>query len=69
MGSVTSKKARNKMVTLDSGMNDLLQSPTRFSNKVAEVGLLQAIRNSAEGYLLTLVHIRLYRPIEQLDCV
>ncbi|MEZ2229114.1 MAG: hypothetical protein ACBR50_22920 [Microcoleus sp.] len=54
-----------KMVTLYSGMNDLLQSPTNFSNKVAEVGLLQAIRNSAEGYLLTLVHDRLYRPIDR----
>jgi len=45
-------------------MNDLLQSPTNFSNKVAEVGFLQAIRNSGEGYILALVHNNLYRPVD-----
>jgi hypothetical protein len=52
-----------KMVTLDSGINDLLQFPTNLSNKVAEVGFLQAIRNSGEGYLLALVQDNLYRPV------
>ena len=38
-------------------------SLTNFSKKVAKVGHLQAVRNSGEGYLLTIVHNHLYRPV------
>ncbi|NET29096.1 hypothetical protein [Okeania sp. SIO1I7] len=37
---------------------------TNLSKKVAKVGFLQAVRNSGEGYFLTIVHNHIYRPVE-----
>lgn len=34
-----------------------------FTNFSKKVGFLQALRNSGEGYLLTIVHNHLYRPV------
>ncbi len=49
---------------LDWTTGDWQKSSTHWLKKVAEVGLLQAIQNTGEAYLLALVYNHFYRPIE-----
>lgn len=65
MVSVLQGKVNNGSCTVNLGRNNRSFFLNKWPQKINEVGLLQAIRNSGEGYLLSLVNDSLYRPVER----